>query len=938
MPRSRIVQNSFTSGELDPLLHERYDHVLYSAGLSLFQNWILKPHGAVTRRPGMRRVADAKNSTAERFIGFIFNVAQGVMLELGHLYIRFFADNGQLLSGGLPLEIVSPYTSAQIADIQYTQSGDIMVLTHPEVAPYELARLGATTWRLREIEFIPPPTSESGFSPGDILTLSAVTGNITMTAATAVFFASDDNRVISEIPTLGNGQAVITTVTSSTVVSATVINDFVSTSIAQGSWKLSGSPVAALAISTANPTGAITTLTLQRHFTLGNSNKVTNGTFTTLANWTDNSGGIVTSGSGDAGGSDLLLYDAAGTFLTSGVRIGHRALNTTSGTEDEVLGVRSNVLLDVSANGAAHGAGLNYSIQKTGTATALSPGCTLDGGRQGMAWIYQSITVVNDVTYRVLFDVSNQPISFMVSTVAGRGDLKEEFSYIVGNKHEVVFTAVGTSAILEFRNNQSQIGTVNNVEVREYDINGFRAVDVGKYIKVNGGVVEIIERINETQVKGVIRHQLADTITAPRGSWSLETPMWSAANGYPKSACFFGSHLYFAGTTTFPTRVWANRLLSLYNFSEGTEDDAAFQFQIAATEINASEWLIGERVLLVGTQREEFTVRGSVGQTITPTSIEPSSPSKFGSANIQPVRAQRAVLFVQRGRKRIRELTFDDVAEDRKNSDRSLQSEHLTATDPIKKIVYQQEPTSILWALTDSGELLGMSYLLDQLVFGWCRYPTTGTIVDIGVIPHSDGDRDQLWLLIKRFGQTMVEYIDDASGFYGQLMVDSGVVGSFSPATTSISGLTHLAGRTVTILTDGYPHPSLTVSSTGTLTLNWAASTVEVGLPFTPKLTTLRPAFGGSVTQKSIALTGLKLSNVRTTVGLVDTINMLVNDQRVAFTSNVDPMDTAPPLFTGIKEIELTGWDQEIAMTIEQDQPYPITVTGIMRTIEIEEP
>ena len=59
-----------------------------------------------------------------------------------------------------------------------------------------------------------------------------------------------------------------------------------------------------------------------------------------------------------------------------------------------------------------------------------------------------------------------------------------------------------------------------------------------------------------------------------------------------------------------------------------------------------------------------------------------------------------------------------------------------------------------------------------------------------------------------------------------------------SPATT-ISGLSHLEGETVSVLADGATHPDKVVSS-GSITLDRSASKVKVGLGYTSLLQTMR--------------------------------------------------------------------------------------------------
>lgn len=163
--------------------------------------------GGAMRRPGTYYVAEVKDSTkATRLVGFQFSTIQAYVLEFGNLYIRFYKDNGQivnayaawltttayvlgdLVSTGTPTkyyrclvahtagvfatdlaalyweetggatdlayEIPSPYLEADLFELKFVQSADIMFIVHPEYAPYELSRTGHTDWTLEKIPFV----------------------------------------------------------------------------------------------------------------------------------------------------------------------------------------------------------------------------------------------------------------------------------------------------------------------------------------------------------------------------------------------------------------------------------------------------------------------------------------------------------------------------------------------------------------------------------------------------------------------------------------------------------------------------------------------------------------------------------------------------------------------------------------------------------------
>jgi hypothetical protein len=96
--RVRFAQNSFSKGELSPRLHNRTEIPAYQAGCRICENWAILPQGGVRKRPGTKFVAEVKDSTKDTgLIPFLFNDEQAYVVEVGHLYFRFFRNSGQIV-------------------------------------------------------------------------------------------------------------------------------------------------------------------------------------------------------------------------------------------------------------------------------------------------------------------------------------------------------------------------------------------------------------------------------------------------------------------------------------------------------------------------------------------------------------------------------------------------------------------------------------------------------------------------------------------------------------------------------------------------------------------------------------------------------------------------------------------------------------------------
>lgn len=246
------LQTNFTAGELSPRLWGHVDVSKYKNGIKTGKNAYCLPHGPIVRRSGTKYISSVKTHSSEvKLVRFQFNQENAFILEFGHLYIRFYKDGGQVLSGGVPYEVTTTYTEAEVQDLTYTQFGRILYLAHGDHAPASLTFTDDADWTLETIFFYPPSTDEDGFRPVATLTPAATTGlGINFTASAAVFLPADVGRQLHNL--VGAGKASIVSYTSTTVVVCDILEDFPSTSaIASQSWKMDLSPIAKLEVDNA---------------------------------------------------------------------------------------------------------------------------------------------------------------------------------------------------------------------------------------------------------------------------------------------------------------------------------------------------------------------------------------------------------------------------------------------------------------------------------------------------------------------------------------------------------------------------------------------------------------------------------------------------------------------------------------------------------------
>ena len=472
---------------------------------------------------------------------------------------------------------------------------------------------------------------------------------------------------------------------------------------------------------------------------------------------------------------------------------------------------------------------------------------------------------------------------------------------------------------------------------------GFLSTDVGRLLHVKDGHLKITSVTSTTVVVGIVIQDLG--ITTPTTDFALGS--FSETTGYPSCVTFFEQRLVFAATKAQPQAIFFSRSADYENFDdqyhETVADDDAIVYTIASNQVNAIRFLTATRTLIIGTAGGEFAVDGGgTGQAITPTNILINKQSNHGAANVDGIAVGNATLFLQRAKRKIRELAYNFDVDGYVAPDLTILAEHITETG-ITQMAYQEEPNSIIWCVRTDGQLLGFTYQREQQVTAWHRHIFGGAFgsgnavcESVEVLP-TDSSEYQVWVIVKRTinGATKryVEYLhnldfdetDDTSFNY----LDSQLAYNGS-ATTTISGLDHLEGQTVSVLADGATHPDKVVSSGG-ITLERSSTKVKVGLGYTSLLQTMRIDAGGdngtsqSKTKRIYEITARLYESIGIEIG-----PDLANMERIPFRSSANPMDSGVNVFTGDKDIEFRGnYETDGFIFVRQTQPLPLTVLSL---------
>lgn len=459
--------------------------------------------------------------------------------------------------------------------------------------------------------------------------------------------------------------------------------------------------------------------------------------------------------------------------------------------------------------------------------------------------------------------------------------------------------------------------------------NSAQVSDIGKFVELNDGLIEITGFTSSTVVTGVIRTVLVSTTAAASEGWALRSQVWNAVDGYPRTGTLYEQRLIAAGSINYPSTIWGTKTGQYANFADGTADDDGFSFTISSDQVNPIEHMASTRVLLPLTYGGEFSMTGGVEKPIAPTNVQIKSQTVYGCAVTRPVRVGSEILFVQRGGRKIRALGYRVESDSFNAPDVSILAEHITEGG-IYEMAFAQEPDQVVWMVRGDGLAVSMSIDRDQDVIGFARQETDGLYESFASVPYGDSDR-VFAVVVRTVGgatKRYIEYFDDA------LNTDCAITGTTGTPTATWTGLGHLEGKTVDILADDVVMPQQAVSG-GQIVLPRTASSVEIGLHYETEIEPLTPAVAGL----SGAGQGDAMSVHEIIVRLHETIGAEVAGQTIPFRSfGAGILDSAVQPFTGDKRISKLGWDKgAIDCLIAQRQPLPLQVLAIIFKMSVNQ-
>jgi len=482
-----------------------------------------------------------------------------------------------------------------------------------------------------------------------------------------------------------------------------------------------------------------------------------------------------------------------------------------------------------------------------------------------------------------------------------------------------------TIATTNGTNQLSVTGADGNIDVTSSS-GTFASTDVNQYINVTPfGRLRIVDFVSSSKVKAYCEVPLFNSDNIPAADYEFERgyeDVWSSTRGFPRSAAFHESRLYFGGSKARPNTIWGSKVVDFFNFDIGTAlDDESVEATINTNQLNVIVNLNPGQDLQIFSTGGEFIVAQGANEPVTPSNFLIKPQSRLGSRPGVPVEdLAGATIIVQRQGKSLISFQFTDSTASYGSQPLSVLSSHLL-NDPtdlsIRRATSTDETDRLFLVNGGDGSMAVYSILQAQNVIAPSKFTTDGEFVAV-VNELSD-----TFVIVKRtINSSTVYYLEK---FNESLTLDSAKTGAGASSVT----MAHLNGKTVEIVRDGVLEPSQTVpASPHTVTFATAAtSSHQVGLDYSVTLKTMpaEPRLPQGTVQ------GINKRIVQVDAIVHKTQNMSINGKLVPFRQfGTGVLGQPVQEFTGTKTVHgLLGFSNTGQITITQSVPLKMTVLGI---------
>ena len=408
--------------------------------------------------------------------------------------------------------------------------------------------------------------------------------------------------------------------------------------------------------------------------------------------------------------------------------------------------------------------------------------------------------------------------------------------------------------------------------------------------------------------------------TAATTDWYEQS--YSLYRGYPAAVTFHENRLWFGGTPSQPSHLWASASGDFFNFDVGDgEDFDGLDLEVAVGVTNFIRHLFSNRDLQVFANQGEFFVPSFQDSPVTASNARISEQTPIGSSFVRPLSLDGATLFVQATGSAVREYVFDDNEGAYITNMASILSSHLIS-NPIQVTSVKgslDRPGSYAFYVMDNGEIATFYSIRAEQRAGWTRWDTQGSFHSICAVDESlfcvavrnDGSGSGKMFLEQFDNSLNMDFSNDFTGTAGVF---------------STSG--HFANNAVVDVVDGTEYLGEFTVGSNQIDTSLIKGSIEaqIGYKFVPELKTMpldAQAPGGPLTGRPRKITNVVLD-------LNETLSISVNGTNMIIRSVTFDPSTPREAFTGKKEFRLLGYSKDPTVTISQIAPLDMQLNGMV--------
>lgn len=232
---------------------------------------------------------------------------------------------------------------------------------------------------------------------------------------------------------------------------------------------------------------------------------------------------------------------------------------------------------------------------------------------------------------------------------------------------------------------------------------------------------------------------------------------FNAAGDYPSAVAIHKQRLVFAATENDPFTFWLSQVGDLYNFSphSAIREDDPISATTDATEFPQINHLIVNRDLMAFADSGEWRIAPSSGNALTYKTVSANMQSAIGSSKtLRPIAVGDEIVFADRTGQRLYATRYNWSSDGYESNDLSVLSQWLFKNNPIVAMAYRQHPDSTIECVLEDGTMATLVYMKEHEVCAWSRAALGGGWLakDIACSKAISNGSSEVMVLVERDG------------------------------------------------------------------------------------------------------------------------------------------------------------------------------------------